>query len=97
MVAGCAVFDPLPVDNAVTKQIISTWVPKNTSLEDAAHIMRTHGFHYRYRPESPNKEGLLACYRNGVGIFTYQVWEADFEIRDGRVYDLQVGMSDTAL
>jgi hypothetical protein len=97
-VAGCStVFDPLPIDDAVTQQKISTWVPEKTSLEDAAHIMRTHGFHYRYHPESPTEEGRLVCWRDGLGIFTYRVWNADFKVQDGRVYDLKVYMSYTAL
>ena len=83
LLAGCVSTDR----TGFTEQI-HHWVPLGTPVADARRTMEKHKFVCTLtdlHPDTPLREATLSCTRETRLMSGLADWEADFDIRDGKV------------
>ena len=83
LLTGCISTDPVRFARQV-----QDWVPLGTPVADAQRIMEKHKFICEIldkKPDSPLSVATLICRRKAGVMTSIADWEAEFDIRDGKV------------
>ena len=86
--AACLLAGCVSTNSATFARQVQEWVPLGTPAAEAQRIMEKHKFVCHIldqKPDRPLSVATLSCERKTGVLSSLADWQADFDIRDGKV------------